>query len=264
MQDEGRAGRVAPVWKAGGPLGGRPHPPSPTGGSGGKHLPPPGPVSTGPASGSALSCRCFSLWVRTGCEGFWCPRPEGWVTQGGPPELEGAPGGRGLLQCTGKSVDPGLGPRSPPASAVQPPPLVPPQSSTSAKVDQQKALWKPSLNRVTSFSEGPWGEMQAGPENPLVLPGHRMSFILMGTGDRDILSTAPTRGSPKVPGSLRYNPVRLLGGMVGSLADPVLEAPYLGTLLARRLDHLPDLFWIKQIKLLLVSCLLGPRGSSDP
>lgn len=126
MQDEGRAGRVAPVWKAGGPLGGRPHPPSPKGGSGGKHLPPPGPVSTGPASGPALSCRCFSLWERTGCEGFWCPRPEGWVTQGGPPELEGAPGGRGLLQCTGKSVDPGLGPWSPPASAVQPPPLVPP------------------------------------------------------------------------------------------------------------------------------------------
>ena len=63
------------------------------------------------------------------------------------------------------------------------------------------------MNRVTSVSEGPWGEIQAGPENPLVLPGHGVSFILMGTGDGDILTTAPTQGSPKAPGSLRYNPL---------------------------------------------------------
>ena len=48
---------------------------------------------------------------------------------------------------------------------------------------------------------------------------------------------------------------------MSSLADPVLEAPYLGILLAQPFDHLPDLFWIKQIKLLLLSCLLGHRGS---
>lgn len=121
-------------------------------------------------------------------EGSWCPCPEGWVTQGGPPELGGSWGqgadSLNLWEETWAQV-------SAPGHLLllfQPPPLVPaPQPAspyTHTKLGQQKALWKPSLNRVTPASKGPWKESHLGPENPLVLTGQGMSVALVGIGER--------------------------------------------------------------------------------
>lgn len=74
------------------------------------------------------------------------------------------------------------------------------------------------------------GKSQLGPENSLMLSGHGVSFLPMGIGDTDILSTVPNWIHQRPPGPLRYEPVCSTWREVEQLHGPILEVPYLGIL----------------------------------
>lgn len=136
-------------------------------------------MGTGPAPGPASSCRCFSLWGQTGCEGSWGPCLEGWGTQGVLPELGGSWEQRADSINAQEEIRPGLSPWSPPAAPLPAASLGPPtpysyKAAGGGVSMEGTKLWKLSLNFVAPVRVRPGGESPPGPESCLRLAGHEI------------------------------------------------------------------------------------------